>query len=289
MTKAISAAALGFVMFLPYEGTESSPALAPRVDVSAILRSWRLKGVLVCPHHGHMRKCWWVENAYPCGILEVVHSPWTSHMAEAAGLLKTGQGVGPAVTSSAGADRGQSNLQFADARVYTFIPPLPEALDIPIARPRGPFFAPHYLSELDAWGWRTGIVDRLLQPLRSRANCEKAPDPHNCAGRWGAYWPREGFVVQQSEPMAAYLQALRAGRAASSPMGRFAITPYPFEPRTGHFIQMMRPVPRPAIRIGHAGPIDQGAGSLHGAYLFVHLGIFEECRRCLPPRLVEVR
>src|SRR5262245_8044826 len=100
--KAISAAALGALLFLPYEGTETSTGLVGRVDVSAILRSWRIKGVLVCPHHGHLRRCWWVENAYPCGIVEVVRSPWTSHLAEAGGLLAAARSAGPAkLTSSA--------------------------------------------------------------------------------------------------------------------------------------------------------------------------------------------
>ncbi len=52
---------------------------------------------------------------------------------------------------------------------------------------------------------------------------------------------------------------------------------------------MIRPVRRKAVRIGADGPIDEGALSMAGAYLFVHLGIFEECRRCLPPRLVGPR
>lgn len=286
--KAISAALLGAMLALPYEGTESSPAVVGRVDASAILRTWRLKGAMVCPYKGRMKHCWWVENAYPCGILEVVRAPFTSHLVEGESVTRVRTFM-PDLTSSGGADRAQANLQFAEARVYMFIPPLPEVSEVPIARPRGPFFAPAYVSELDAWGWRTGFMDRLLNPVASAARCDVAPEPRLCAGRWGSYWPREGFLIHQSEPMASFVQALRAGRVASAPVGRFAIGPYPFEPRTGHMIQLMRPVPRPAIRIGQPGPVDAGAGSLHGAYLFVHLGIFEECKRCLAPRLVEER
>ncbi|MBI2930230.1 MAG: TraU family protein [Planctomycetes bacterium] len=281
--KEISASVLGVLLFLPYEGTESPVSMVARVDVSAILRSWRIKGVMVCSHKGRPRTCLWVENAYPCGILEVVRRPFASHLSVP--LPK----IGGALTSSGGTDRGQTNLQFGEARVFTFIPPLPDELEIPIARPRGPFFAVNYMSELDAWGWRTGLMDRVLRAPASIAPCDLAPDPARCAGTWGSYYPREGFLVHQSEPMASLVQALRAGRVANDPAGRFALVPYPFEPRTGHFIQMIRPALRPAIRIGQLGPVDAGAGSLYGAYLYIHLGIFEECRRCLPPRLVGVR
>jgi hypothetical protein len=279
--KVMSSAALGVMLFLPYEGTETPVTVQARVDVSAILRSWRLKGIMVCGHRPY--KCWLVENAWPCGILEVVRKPYASHFSVPLPVMPG------TITSSGGSDRGQTNLEFGDARVYTFIPRLPEASELPVARPRGPYFAVNYVSELDPWGWRTGLIDRVRYPLASMVRCDRAPAPGVCAGTWGSYYPRQGFIVHQSEVMASLVQALRAGRAASDPAGRFVLSPYPFEPRTGHFIQMVRPVTQPAIRIGQPGPVDRGAGSLHGAYLFVHLGIFEECTRCLPPRLVEVR
>ncbi len=281
--KEISAAALGALLFLPYEGTETPVSIAGRVDASTILGTWRLKGVKTCRHHGRVRACLWVENAYPCGVLEVVRKPGASHLSVPLPSAAAG------LTSAGGSDRGQTNLQFGDARVFTLIPALPAELELPIAQPRGPWFAVNYMSELDAWGWRTGLLDRFRFPLASMARCDVAPHPKWCAGTWGAYYPRQGFLAHQSEPMAALVQALRAGRAASDPAGRFVLAPYPFEPRTGHFIQMLRPVTRPAMRIGRPGPVDRGAGSAHGAYLYAHLGIFEECRGCERPRLVGER
>lgn len=273
---------------LPFEKRTPIATLTGQVDVSAILQTWKIKGVLACVSGGRKRVCLWVENAYPCGVIEVVHQPFKTHLTEiepvmaALRLLKLG------LSSSAGADRTQAGLQFADARVYTFVPPLAEMLELPIASPKGPAFAINYVSELDAFAWRTGLVDRLIRPVPPLA-CEGAAPPALCAGRWGSYYPREGFLIQASEPKAAHLQAVRAGRAASDPSGRFVLGAYPFEPRTGHLIQMLQPVWRRAVRIGADGPIDEGVGSFHGAYLFVHLGIFEECRRCLPTRLVGPR
>jgi hypothetical protein len=269
---------------LPFEGTAPVRALPGQVDVSAILRTWRVKGVLVCPHRGRQKPCLWVENAFPCGIFEVVHQPFRTHVTESEPAMAALRLLPLSLTSAAGADKAQTNLQFADAHVFTYVPPVDD-IDWPIASPKGFPFAINYLSEIDAFAWRTGLIDRLIRPA-PLLSCETAPDKAKCAGRWGAYYPREGYLIHSSEPKSAFLQAVRAGRVASDPLGRFVPLPYPFEPRTGHLIQMIRPVWRRAVRIGEPGPIDEGAGSLYGGYLFIHFGIFEECRRCLPPRLV---
>ncbi len=254
---------------LPYEGSVSPPALLGKLDVSCILRTWKIKGVLACPWRGSLRPCLWVENAYPCGILEVVRQPFRTHLAALPAM--------PARKLTSGHNEG--NLQFAETRVYTFVPPLAQDLEIPIAAPRGPFFRVNYVSELDALGWRTGLLDLL-----------RAPEA-DCACAWGRYVPRTGFVAHQSEVMAAHLQALRGGRVASSPFGRIVLSPYPFEPRTGHYIQRVSPAGPGCVRIGEPDVrgLEAGALSPHGAYLFVHFGLFEECRRCLEPRLVGPR
>jgi hypothetical protein len=59
---------------------------------------------------------------------------------------------------------------------------------------------------------------------------------------------------------------------------------YPWEPRTGHFIQMIRPVWKTCVSIGT--PLvkwaELGSGSTEGAYLFIHFPVFIECNGCLP-------
>ena len=255
---------------LPFEGTLSAVSIVPQLDVSCILRTWRIKGVLWCPWRGHYKPCLWVENAYPCGILEVVRQPFKSHLAELSGLSTR------AFTSG----HNETQLQFGESRVLTFIPPLAQDLEIPIAAPRGPTYMINYMSELDAVGWRTGLLDLLL------------PGPKGeCAGKWGCYSPRIGFVQQPSEVLAAYLQALRGGRVASMPFGRIVISPYEYEPRTGHYIQMISSSWRTCVSIGHPDlkSLETGAGSPYGAYLFVQWGLFEECKRCLDPRYLPPR
>ncbi len=253
---------------LPYEGTIPGPTVVARLDVTCLLRTWRIKGAMWCPWRFHVKPCLWVENAYPCGLLEIVRQPMKSHLPEFP------QFPIPATTSG----HNEQNVQFAEARVFTFVPPLSQEMEIPIAAPT-PQYMINYVSELDAFGWRTGLLDLLFSQSKE------------CAGPWGCYSPRRGFVEQPSEVLAAHLQALRAGRVASLPLGRVVLCPYAYEPRTGHYIQMISPVPRPAVSIGNPrlGEIEAGALSPYGAYLFVQWGLFEECKHCLDPRLLEAR
>lgn len=274
----IAAALLAGLLF-PQDIPEPASTIAARADVSAIFRSWRIKGVLGCPHKGRTRHCLWVENAFPCGIFEVVQRPCASLVAEAQSAVR-----GLRTTGGHG-----GGLRFADARVHTLVPWPPDFIGFPIAKPWPSGFRVNYLSELDPVGWRIDWWDRILRPVPAVGDCASRPLQPGCAGTWGAYYPRTGFVLDPSEPKAAFLQAVRAGRVASDPAGRVALSPYPFEPRTGHYLQLVRPVLRPAIPIGSPGAIDAGAGSRTGSYLFLHLGIFEECRRCLAPRLVGPR
>jgi hypothetical protein len=275
----IAAALLAGLLF-PQEIPEPASTIAARADLGAIFRTWRIKGVLGCPHKGRTRHCLWVENAFPCGIFEVVQRPGASLVADAQpavrGLRTTG-------------GHGGGGLRFADARVHTLVPWPPDFIGFPIAKPWPAGFRVNYLSELDPIGWRIDWWDRILRPVPVVGDCATRPLQPGCAGTWGAYYPRTGFVLDPSEPKAAFLQAVRAGRVASDPAGRVTLSPYPFEPRTGHYLQLLRPVLRPAIPIGSPGAIDAGAGSRSGSYLFLHLGIFEECHRCLAPRLVGPR
>ena len=282
---------------LPYEGKENVLSIVPRLDVLCILRSWRLKGIMVCPTpSGGINVCLRVENAWPTGLLEVVRQPMRSHLAEMKPIFESLKPIlvrGGTSSSHAPVAGAGSAGQFAEAHVYSFVPQLPliSALGIPLAIPQAVPFGLSYLSELDRFAWRNSGVDKIVTSGRSRLGrlraCGRIPDPQGCAGTWGSYSPRIGFIVHPSQVMAAHMQGLRAGRAASSPLGRVVLSPYPYEPRTGHYIQSLSPVTRSCMPIGSplVKAIESGAGSKHGAYLFLHFGIFEECRGCLPLHL----
>jgi len=283
---------------LPYEGTLSVSGTIPEVDVSCILSSWTILGVLACPTIlGGVHVCLLVENAYPTGILEVVRQEYRSHYAEMGGMLGAMRPLplfGKSASATARAGAGDS-LQFGEARAYTFVPdPGLSGSDLPLAVPSGSLFQVDYVSELDGYGWRLPALETFAAPQSGVArlkSCDRAPDPATCAGCWGSFFPRVGMVEHPSQVIAAHVQALRAGRAASSPLGRVVLATYPYEPRTGHYLQMLRPSYRTALPIGspRISIWEKGAGSSYGAYAFLHYGVFIACSGCLPVTLAPER
>jgi hypothetical protein len=186
-------------------------------------------------------------------------------------------------------------LQFAEARVYSWVPDLGLSnSDIPLAIPETQQFQVSYVTELDGFGWRKPLVDQLVAPeslIAGLKSCDRIPDPRNCAGCWGSYWPRIGAVENPSQVIGAHLQALRAGRAAADSTGRVVLNQYSYQPRTGHYIQLLRPTYRMAISIGSPmiSLYERMAGSSYGAYAFLHYGIFFSCNGCVPVTLAPER
>lgn len=279
--------------------SETLPSLLFSVDVSCILRSWRIVGVDTCATpHGGVRVCLIVENAYPVGIVESVRQPFATHILEVEPVMKLLGGAPKfGVTSShtVGAGDG-TKLQFSEAHAFEFVPDLLIDTALPLAKPRGEFFALSYLSEIDGFFWRTGLAEMLLHPEEAAKkvalpSCSVLPRPTDCAGTWGSWFPRIGFTTHPSEVMAAHLTSLRAGRVGGAPEGRVVLSRYPFEPRTGHYIQMVRPARRSCVPIGWplTRLIERNALSLEGIYLFIHFGIFRECRGCYGPVLAGPR
>lgn len=283
---------------LPYEGTLSVLGTVPQVDVSVILSSWKILGVLACPTVlGGVRVCLLVENAYPTGILEVVRQQYRSHYSEmesVLGAMKPTQLFGSSASVTAQPGAGDA-LQFGEARVYTFIPDLGlSGSDVPLAVPSGSLFQVDYVSELDGYGWRLPALEAFVAPeslVSNLKSCDRVPDLRSCAGVWGSYFPRVGAIEHPSQVTGAYVQALRAGRTASGPLGRVVLSTYAYEPRTGHYLQMLRPSYRTALPIGSPRIMlwEKGAGSSYGAYAFLHYGIFIACSGCLPVTLAPER
>ena len=279
---------------LPYEGTLSIAGTVPLVDVTCILASWKILGVLACPTiEGGVRVCLLVENAYPTGILEVVRQQYRSHYAEMGQVLEAMKPLplfGKTASATARPGAGDS-LQFGEARVSTFVPDLGLSdSGVPLAIPSGSLFQVDYVSELDGYGWRLPALEAFMAPQSIVArlkSCDHAPDPQNCAGCWGSYFPRVGAIEHPSQVIGAHVQALRAGRAASTPLGRVVLSTYPYEPRTGHYIQMLRPSYRTCLPIGSPRITlwEKGGGSSFGAYAFLHYGVFIACSGCLPVTL----
>ena len=286
---------------LAYEGTENVASVFGRLDFTCILRTWRITGVMACPAFPHgVNVCVITENAYPVGIVEVVRRPYTSHLQEVMGFLVGLQGLdlfGETSSHTANHQEGRG-LLYTESRAYHYGPPL-QGLTAAFAIPYGWTAGISYISELDGYSWRTGFADYLMNPellvkKMGLPACSVIPRTGDCAWRWGSWVPHTGFLTHPSEVMGAHLLALRAGRVAARPGLRTVIQPYLYEPRTGHFVQMIRPTTKACFSIGSSAPpivkmMEGGSLSRAGAYLFIHFGIFRECDGCFPALLVEPR
>lgn len=272
-----------------YEDTETQSSVYGRIDVSCILRNWSIIGAMVCSHGVDVNFCFIYQNPYPVGIVESVRRSGTSYLSDASGYLKSVSKMPLFGKSSSGttSQGGGLAMQFGESHAFSYVPDMGLS-DYTIAKPStSNVMSPTYFSELDGYFWRTPGADLMEAPQAAIArtvSCAQAPRPTDCAGTWGPWSPRTGFLTHPSEVMGSHLIALRGARVASSPGTRSCIGNYPYEPRTGHFIQMIRPVNKLCSAIGSpfVRMIEAGEGQVEGAYLFVHFGVFIECRGCFP-------
>jgi hypothetical protein len=175
-----------------------------------------------------------------------------------------------------------------------FIPNLDVGL--PIAVPPITGYGVAYFSEIDPISYRSPFIESILKAPRIAAGLPSCDTQwrvglNDCAGNWGSFYPRLGFVNSPSSVIAAYLVALRAGRIANDPIGHIVVGSYPYEPRTGHYIQPVRPSLGACGKIGNPLilKVERGAASQGHEQLLIHFGIFEACKPCWGARLVEAR
>lgn len=272
-----------------YENTESQGSIYGRIDTSCILGHWSIVGAMVCTHGADVNFCFIYQNPYPVGIVESVRRAGTSYLSQAGSYLKTLTRMPLYGRSSSGttAQNGGLGMQFGESHAFSYVPELGLS-DATIAKPQTTnTISPAYFSETDGYYWRTPGADPLEAPqlaLGRVVSCALVPRLTDCAGAWGPWAPRTGFLTHPSEVMGSHLLALRGARVASSPGVRMTIGSYPYEPRTGHFVQMIRPTWKSCASIGSpfVKLIEAGAGQTEGAYLFIHFGVFIECRGCFP-------
>jgi len=272
-----------------YEASETQYTVCDRIDVTCILRNWSIIGAMVCTHGVDVNFCFIYQNPYPVGIVESVRRAGTSHLGDAGSYLKSVRAMPLFGKSSSGttSQGGGQGMQFGESHAFSYVPELGLS-DYTIAKPSATqIMTPSYFSELDGFFWRTPGADLMEAPqfaLAKVVSCSQVPRPTECAGTWGPWYPRTGFLTHPSEVVGSHLLALRGAKVASSSGTRACVGTYPYEPRTGHFVQMIRPLWKPCSSIGtpFVRPIETGAGQVEGAYLYVHFGVFMECRGCFP-------
>lgn len=263
---------------------------APRL----ILKTWRFKGLRVCKKPPYV--CALIENAFPTGLIEVTRKPFKTNLEGLKPVFKSiaKMKIFKKMTSSHtdSWDLSGSSLQFQDVHVYTFVLESIVPSGFLIAWPGRGMFLINYLSELDRHSWRRSALDRILYPAASRFPCELfSGNLRFCAGKWGNYYPRIGFITRDSEVISSYLAGLRGALVANKPFARIVLSRYRFEPRTGHYIQMIAPKQRKPIKIGagRISRIESNSLAKDAHYLFVHYPIMEACLECIPPRVVPAR
>ena len=291
-------------------GAHNEASILALTDWSAILRTWRFKGICVCgdliPRFGPR-----TENAFPTGIVEAVKQPGATYLATAVTAATKAAAKAVLSSSHSGKGLGESGTQFLEAHAYGF--PLGNAwvnsvtpgICFPYG-PKPPGIDPLYYSELDQLAWRTGTGDLLDAASAlsfyadAHGGCAAAALPGMgalsglfCAGLWGPLYPRRGFITQHSEVIAAHLAAVRALHVANAPTGRIVTNWYWYPTLQGHYWQMLEPVWRPAYQIGQGvASTEAAATSPRGGYLFIHMPILGCCSPCypshpMPPRSID--
>jgi hypothetical protein len=247
------------------ENGPSLPALLNRQCVD-----WKIAGPCLCGFPPH--PCTQVQYWRPRWLVEVVKRPGSSAIPVLGTVLSAAlQAVGMPSMGGGGqgnaSGAGHTNLAFSEVHVYSF----PDLLGGPCTAcaPTNALPVLHYASELDAPVWRTTVAPPLpfaaLIPV----------------GVWGTLFPRTGFVIHSSPPIAAALQAVRALNIAfapatpvPSPEAHVVVTP------SGGFstcMQMASPRPTPCMTIGTPPPMwEMGSVSHTGSYIF----LFWERQHC---------
>ena len=100
-------------------------------------------------------------------------------------------------------NRNHTNLIYRD--VNAFGHPLAGRIYCPS---QAEAFFPYFISELDTFGWRWGVVDALYLASYIPGLQEIGHFPFNT---WGNVYPRTGWGIQSDEPKAAAVVAHRAG------------------------------------------------------------------------------
>lgn len=175
-----------------------------------------------------------------------------------------------------------SNLQFNEVHVYGF--PFVDIFSSLLSSecdPTGTFVSPvKYLTELDSFEWRFGLVE-ALSPKSMLSSflgiiCSGIQEHSGglCMGSWGPVYPRRGFFTHQSEVVASAAAAIRAVSIAGlqdfSP--HVILSPLGFIPDLDKDkLQLIYPVSSGCIKIG-LNPLlwEGGKTSFNGKYVWVY-------------------
>lgn len=225
-----------------------------------------------------------VRYRQPVLLVETVKIPGDTVINELRGLLgaKLKQRVRASMKHKTGFDldplsggdwKGDtSSLSMNEAHVFSF--PLTDFFSTLVLAPcegmpdlAGPI---GYMSELDAWEWRTGENEQKTCPAQNGV----WPLPGTWLGSWGPIYPRTGWSVGTTPPVASALSAYRAVDISSIKPSwpRFSLSKVLFVPDLfWDRMQMVYPSAGPCIRLGEDARLwERNKGSVDGKYVWIY-------------------
>jgi hypothetical protein len=263
----------------PVLAAESVAMLAARADLSCV----QFSAIGVCrrntpPFVGVKVRYW-----QPTLLIETTKRSGHSGIIEFAPLVRSlAVGVREDASGSGAGQADTTSLQMNEAHVFGF--PFASAISAAIEAPceGPPDFAGtvSYLSEQDAQEWRSARLEEknplALMSARAAPMCETHGPmlPGMCVGNWGPLYPRTGFSVHASEPVASALSAFRAADiAALKPQTPHrVVSPVLFWPSVRFDrLQLVSPVTGQCMAVG-ADPRywESGKRSREGRYVWVY-------------------
>ena len=258
---------------------ESMAALAAQADWSCV----RFQVIGVCrrntpPYVGAKVRYW-----QPVLLVETTKRSGQSGIVELKALVASLAGQKPLEASCGAAGQTDTTaLQMNEAHVFGF--PLSDAFSLIVEAPcEGPpdlSGMVSYLSEQDEDEWRRARLEQnnplSVMTAKTAPVCDRygALFPGMCLGTWGPLYPRTGFVIQASAPVASAVSAFRAvDIAALKPQTPHrVVSPVLFWPDVRYDrMQMVSPVRKQCMSVGENSMFwERGTGARDGRYVWIY-------------------
>ncbi len=162
---------------------------------------------------------------------------------------------------------GEGGLRFQEAHVYDF--PAKMFIDKALCpNPTNTTLGVRYLTEMDSVEWRTTQSEEFL-PQSQMAIAIKSND----LGLWGSLFPRSGYVINPSDPIASVLVMMRAVSIAGLPLLKhFVESPTLFMPDTFRDkVQAWHPVAMQCMESGRDPRVgEQNMSNEEGQYVWLY-------------------
>ncbi len=194
--------------------------------------------------------------------------------------MELATGVKPLMvdSGSSSSSLNSSNLQFNDVHLYDF-PFSSMFAMILCSAPPNQTLGVRYLSEIDSVIWRRADIEKNLPQSVAASiigsQCQHLPlgEEGQCMKYWGPLYPREGFVITPSAPVASVVDGVRSVSIASDLLPTHIVeSKLDFQPNIPFDkVQMIYPEKTSCFPIGHnPAQWERGRQSKDGRYVWIY-------------------